>query len=311
MTFSLRRSIVVTALALLALPIQAAERSVAITIDDLPYQRGKTLAEIQTLTHDLVEQIRKHGAPVVAFVNETKLHERGEAELTARTALLEQWLDAGVELGNHTYSHMELNTNALEDYQQDILRGEEITKRLMRERGRTLRYFRHPYLHTGKEAETKANLERFLVQHGYTVAPVTIDNDEWIYAAAYDKAAEAKDAALMRRIGQDYLTYMDRAFEFSEDAAMQVFGRDIRQTLLIHANALNAEYYDELIEMMTRRGYRFISLPEALEDNAYRSKDTYVGPKGLSWLFRWAEGNELDTSKAPPIPAYVRELSGT
>lgn|SRR5512138_1049526 len=307
----LLRPLLIAALACFALPLHAADRYVAITIDDLPYQRGNSLAEIQALTDRLVEQVRTQGAPVAIFLNEKKLHDGGERELKARTALIEQWLDAGAELGNHTYSHAEINTLPFDDYAQDIVRGEEISKVLLKKRGKTLKYFRHPYLHTGKDPETRAALRSFLRQHQYIVAPVTIDNDEWIYGAAYDVAATQNDESTMRRIGADYLTYMEQAFEFSEQLARSLFGRDIKQTLLIHANALNAEYYDELVAMMKRRGYAFVSLSEALEDEAYRTEDTYIGPKGLSWLFRWGVGQELDTSKSPEIPTYVRELSGT
>lgn len=306
----LQRSLLIAALALLAVPLHAGDRYVAITIDDLPYQRGNSLAEIQALTDRLVEQIRVHKTPVAVFVNEGKLHEGGEQELKARIALLEQWLDTGAELGNHTYSHPDINTIAFDLYKQDILRGEEISKQLLSKRGKTLTYFRHPYLRTGKDAQTRAALVAFLRDHNYVVAPVTIDNDEWIYAAAYDKAAEQKDHATMRRIGVEYLAYMDQAFAFSEHVAQQLFDRSIKHTLLIHSNALNAEYYDELIAMMKKRGYEFISLSAALEDDAYRSKDKYAGPNGWSWLFRWGVGQELDTSKAPQIPAYIRALSG-
>lgn len=307
-----QRSLLIAALALLAFPLHAADRYVAITIDDLPYQRGNSLAEIQGLTNRLVEQVRTHDTPVAVFVNEKKLHDGGEQELKARTALIEQWLDAGAELGNHTYSHADIDTTAFDDYKQDIVRGEEISKVLLQRRGKTLRYFRHPYLRTGKDPGTRSALAEFLRDRGYVVAPVTIDNDEWIYAAAYDKAAAQKDEKTMRRIGADYLTYMDQAFAFSEQLARSLFDREIKHTLLIHANALNAEYYDELVAMMKRRGYAFISLSAALEDDAYRSEDTYVGPKGLSWLFRWGMGRTLDTSIIEPqIPAYVRTLSGT
>ena len=298
------------ALALFALPILAAERYVAITIDDLPTQRGNSLAEVQGITSRLIEQIRGAGTPVTAFVNEAKVHDGGEQELNARTALLEQWLDIGVELGNHTYSHADINSVGLDAYEQDLLRGEKILKQLLRTRGKTLTYFRHPYLHTGKDAQTKAALAAFLRDHNYVVAPVTIDNDEWIYGAAYDKAAEKKDEAAMRRIGTDYLAYMNQMFEFSEHVAQQVFGRDIKQTLLIHASALNAQYYGALTDMMKKRGYAFVSLSDALKDPAYRSEDKYVGPRGISWLFRWGQGKPLDDSKAPQIPSYIRELSG-
>lgn len=307
----LARAPLLAALALIALPLEAADRYVAVTIDDLPYQRGRSLAEIQALTNRLVEQVRTQETPVAAFLNEKKLHDGGEHELRARTALIEQWLDAGAELGNHTYSHADIDTTSFDEYKQEIVRGEEISKASLEKRGKTLKYFRHPYLRTGKDPETRRALAAFLSERGYIVAPVTIDNDEWIYGAAYDKAAAQNDEATMRRIGADYLTYMEQAFEFSEQIAQSLFGREIKHTLLIHANALNAEYYDELVAMMKRRGYAFISLSEALEDDAYRAEDTYIGPKGLSWLFRWSVGRTLETPTEPQIPSYIRALSGT
>ena len=289
---------------------QGVERFVSLTIDDLPYQRGGSLVDDQSLTKKLVTHIREQKVPTVGFVNEVKLHENGPEQLSARSALLEEWLDAGVELGNHTYSHVDINAVPFADYAQDLLKGEEITRALMRERGMTLRYFRHPYLRAGKEAATKAGLEKFLREHQYVIAPVTIDNDEWIFGGAYDVAASRSDAATMQRIGRDYLEYMEQALVFSEHLAIQVVGRDIRHVLLVHANAMNAEYLDDLIVKVRERGYEFISLPEALADDAYRRDDPYVGPKGWSWLLRWGVGQELDTSEAPQVPAYVMELAG-
>jgi peptidoglycan-N-acetylglucosamine deacetylase len=289
---------------------QAAERFVSLTIDDLPYQRGSSLADDQALTKKLVGHIREMKVPTVGFVNEIKLHENGPEQLTARTALLEEWLDAGVELGNHTYSHVDINAVPFADYTKDLLKGEAITRELMRERGMTLRYFRHPYLRTGKDAAVKVDLEKFLREHQYVIAPVTIDNDEWIFGGAYDAAAKRGDAAAMRRIGRDYLDYMEQAFVFSEHLARQVVGRDIKHVLLVHANAMNAEYLDDLIAKVRERGYQFIALPEVLTDDAYRRDDPYVGPKGWSWLLRWGVGQELDTSTAPQVPAYVMELAG-
>ena len=289
---------------------QGAERFVSLTIDDLPYQRGGGLVDDQLLTKKLVAHLREQKVPTVGFVNEIKLHENGPEQLAARSALLEEWLDAGVELGNHTYSHVDINAVPFEDYAQDLLKGEEITRALMRERGMTLRYFRHPFLRAGKEAGIKADLEKFLREHRYVIAPVTIDNDEWIFGGAYDVAATRGDAATMQRIGRDYLHYMEQAFVFSEHLARQVVGRDIRHVLLVHANAMNAEYLDDLIVEVRARGYEFISLPEVLADDVYRRDDPYVGPKGWSWLLRWGVGQEWDTSKAPQVPAYVMELAG-
>ena len=307
----MRARLILIALNILFVSVsQGAERFVSLTIDDLPYQRGGSLKDDQAMTKKLVGHIREQRVPTVGFVNEIKLHENGPEQLAARTALLKEWLAAGVELGNHTYSHLDINAVPFADYTQDLLRGEEVTRTLMRERGMTLRYFRHPYLRAGKEAAIKADLEEFLREHQYVIAPVTVDNDEWIFGGAYDVAAQRGDAAAMQRIGRDYLDYMEQAFAFSEHLARQVVGRDIKHVLLVHANAMNAEYLDDLIAKVRERGYEFVSLPEALSDDAYRRDDPYVGPKGWSWLLRWGVGQELDTSTAPHVPAYVMELAG-
>ena len=131
----------------------------------------------------------------------------------------------------------------------------------MAARGLTLRFFRHPFLHTGRDLENRAAFERFLAAHGYRVAPVTIDNDEYIFAGAYDRASKRGDADVVRaRSRTAYVPYMEAKAEFFERNSRELFGREIRQVLLIHANMLNADRFGDLAAMFERRGYRFITL---------------------------------------------------
>ena len=217
--------------------------------------------------------------------------------------MLEEWLGAGYDLGNHTYSHYSLYRTPLADFQADVVRGEVVTSQLL---GEQPRYFRHPYLNTGPDLETKTEFEQFLAERGYTVAPVTIDNDEWIYARAYARAQAAGDSTLAARVGADYVRYMDEVFAFYEGLSNDLLGREPMQVLLIHGNALNADCLDEIAEMMQARGYRFISLEEALQDPAYDLPDEYVGESGLSWLQRWwiTQGNEQREGRSYP-PKWV------
>lgn len=282
-------------------------RAVAVTVDDLPTVRGRDLQRMQAITSRLIAHTTVYEIPTIGFVNEQKL---GEPEaLLERIALLEQWLEAGHGLGNHTYSHPTLYDTPLADYEADVLRGEVVATRLLDGKHKQLRYFRHPYLNTGPDLETKAAFERFLTKHGYEVAPVTIDNEEWIYAFAYDRAEAAGDSVLAARVGTDYVRYMEEMFAFYEQLSQDLLGREPAQVLLIHANALNADYLDELVQMMRARGYQFISLEEALQDSAYRLPDEYVGESGLSWLQRWwiTQGNER--RKEPYPPKWVREVA--
>lgn len=279
------------------------ERTVAVTLDDLPGVVRGGLPALQATTVRLLGHIRAANIPAIGFVNEEKLSVPGEE--AQRTALLEQWLEAGLELGNHTYSHPSLFSTPLPEYQADVLRGERVTKRLLTGRGERPRYFRHPFLNTGPDLETKEALERFLDEHGYTVAPVTIDNDDYLYAAAYTNATAQGDSALMRRIGDDYVRYMNEIFAYYEGFSRDLLGREPAQVLLLHANALNGDYLDQVVAMMRERGYRFIPLEQALEDPAYDLPDKYAGRSGLSWLHRWALTQGRGPSEHPPVPQWI------
>lgn len=264
-------------------------REVAVTFDDLPVisVTRHDIALYREITGKLLATIKANGIPAIGFVNENKLYTDGKLN-EARVALLQQWLDSGLELGNHTFSHPDLHTTPLDAYQMNVVRGEEVTSRLLRQKGMRLRYFRHPFLHTGADLETKRKFEEFLHGRGYRVAPVTIDNSEWIFAAAYARAAERGDKQMMRRVASAYIPYMESMFDYYEKQSIALFGREIRQVLLLHANALNADYFGELVRVMKRRGYRFIALDEALADEAYASPDAYAGRGGITWLHRWA-----------------------
>jgi peptidoglycan/xylan/chitin deacetylase (PgdA/CDA1 family) len=285
----------------------ATDRAIALTFDDLPSSRSGSLADMKDINARLLATLRAHGITATGFANEIKLAASGEE--ADRTALLEAWLAAGHDLGNHTYAHLRFYDTPLAEMEADVLRGERITRPLMAAHGRRPRYFRHPTLNTGRDSLSRAAFEQFLTANGYAVAPVTIDNDEYLYAAAYDRARTRGDRAARDRIGAEYLRYMETVCAYYEPLSSHLFGREIAQVLLLHANSLNAAYLDGLVTMLRGRGYRFVTLGRALEDPAYRSRDTYIGPKGISWLQRWAITRGEDPGDQPAAPDWVREAA--
>jgi peptidoglycan/xylan/chitin deacetylase (PgdA/CDA1 family) len=294
-----------------SLPTPADEplRRVAITVDDLPVvsRNFRGPADHARITRQIVSVLRAQEVPAVGFVNETKLHRDGAVD-SNEVALLRQWTRAGFELGNHTYSHLDLHTNPLTAYLDDIARGDAVTRALLAEVGRRPRYFRHPFLHTGRSLDDRAEVDSLLSARGYRVAPVTIDNADYIFAAAYDDALARRDSVEARAIGDAYVVYMERVFAYYEAQAATITGRDIPQVLLIHASLLNADRLDALATMIRRRGYAFVRLDEALADSAYRSADTYVGPAGITWLHRWALTRGLRGAVfagEPEVPAEI------
>ena len=281
-----------------------AAREVAVTFDDLPAPYGD-LEDMRRITPKLLESLRRNGVPAVGFVNEAKLYRRGETD--ARTDLLRAWLDAGFELGNHTFSHINPHTAALAEYEEDVVRGETVTRLLLAERGLKLRYFRHPFLFTGTTPEYKRGLAEFLSARGYTVAPVTVDNNDFIFAKAYFDAKKRGDAGTAKRVADAYVPYMESVFDFFERLSAETFGREVRQTLLLHANELNADRFDELAAMMRRRGYKFVTLEEALRDPAYAEPDALY-KNGVSWIHRWRAAKGMAQKWEPDAPKFVYDL---
>lgn len=278
------------------------------TFDDLPGAALADRCDDAALggVHDrLLATLAKAQVPVIGFVNEGRLCEQLSPALLED--LLGRWLDAGMDLGNHTYSHPDINTTPLEKYQDNVVQGETLIKRLLEARGRRLRYFRHPYLHAGSTEDDKQGLESFLAKRGYEVAPVSFDNSEWIYASVYARAKRRGDSALMERIAGAYVEYMEETFVFFENYSRRLFDREIAQILLVHVNELNSDHFDKIIDLLKRRGYAFTTLEEALKDPAYESEDGYVGRNGISWLLRWGRTRGLPVEAGPQEPAWVAE----
>ncbi len=292
----------------------AASLRMAITVDDLPVgPPGKhTTAQQREITDRLLAALTSHHVPAIGFVNESKLEVDGVVE-PRRVKLLESWLDAGEELGNHGYAHLDLHRVPTGEWEADVLRGERVLRPLLESRGRKLRWFRHPYLHTGRSAEVQHQTAAFLKKHGYRIAPVTIDNGEWVYGKAYATAWNRGDQATMRRLGGDYVRYMLDVVTFYEGQSRQIVGRLIPQILLVHASALNADWLGPLLDALEKRGYRWIGLETAVEDPAFQHPtDGYTGAGGINWIQRWAITDHRDRKifrGEPEVPDWVVKLA--
>ena len=289
---------------------QTPARTMAVTFDDLPYVNfsgGPYVERGRAATDKILSTLKKHNAPAVAFVNEGKL--AGD-DRKARINLLRQWVNSGAILGNHTYSHPDFNRLTVEQFENQITSGEIVTRELMRSHAPYQLYFRHPLTHTGDTQEKKEAIEKFLAARGYKITPHTIENSDFIFNVPYAEALQRHDDALAQRVRDAYVDFTIAATEFAEKISPQLFGHEIPQILLIHANDLNGDALDELLRRFEARGYRFVTLDCVMADPAYQTKDTYVSTYGPTWLFRWAKsrGLNLDFSADPEPPKWVMDL---
>jgi len=290
--------------------LPAGAKTMALTFDDLPKSSGmEDIEGARRTTESILKVLKAHKGPAVGFVNEGKLY-AGAAMIEERAELLRLWVKAGVTLGNHTYSHLDINDVPLKKYQDDVVRGERTYTRLMRGIPAE-RWFRHPFTHTGPTEDVKAALNKFLAARGYRIAPFTIENSDWIFSAAYKKAKASGDEAQAVRVRDEYLVYTSQMLDWDEKLSREDFGRDIPQILLIHANDLHTDALDALLTNIEKRGYRWVTLAEAMKDAAYKTPDHFVGTSGPSWLHRWRVAKNLPDRmrEEPDPPQWVVDLS--
>lgn len=291
----------------------AQNKTMSITIDDLPVvSYGTDDPEFHLrVTQDLIRTFDEYDIPAIGYVNEFKLYRDGQPD-SDQVNLLELWLKNGYELGNHTFSHKNYHQVSFEEFTADVIKGEKISRELSEKYDKPYQYFRHPYLRLGLSESHADSLRLFLEEQGYTEAPVTIDNEDYLFAQAYHRAFQAHDQPLMQKIGDAYLKYMTDKLLFYEESSEKLFGRNIAQTLLIHASLLNAHYLDDLAEVYKEHGYRFVSQTGVLKDPAYETPFTRYGDWGISWIDRWALTQKVEREffeGDPVTPEFIKRLN--
>jgi hypothetical protein len=177
---------------------------------------------------------------------------------------------------------------ALADYVADIARDDTLLRSLVRPPTRRPLWFRHPYLETGPTQADREGIAAWLDQHGYRVAPVTVETSDDAFALPYDDALIRGDRPRAKAIRAAYLAYSARSVDWYRRAALDLFGRRPALVFLLHASRLNADCVDELSSLLRRRGLRPVSLAAALSDPVYGLPDGPPDANGDSWLDRWA-----------------------
>ena len=280
----------------------AQNKAIAFTIDDLPLNGPSIeIKRLEKMTAKLVSAAKKNRIPMVGFVNESQLYVPNETD--ARIAVLKMWADGGIELGNHTFSHLGFEGAQLSAYEDDFVRGESVIRILMKPK--KIRYFRHPFLQMGETRAQEEAFEKFIAERGYRSVPVTIDPMDWMFLAAYSKALKEKDKALQKRVTEDFLKFAGLRIDAAEKIADGLFNRQIKHILLIHGNELTADNFEALVKVFKDKGYQFITVEEALQDSIYRFPPKYAPTS--DWLSHWTQ-SEGKRFEMPAPPDYIQQI---
>ncbi|HLK41078.1 MAG TPA: polysaccharide deacetylase family protein, partial [Polyangiaceae bacterium] len=280
---------------------------VAITVDDLP-RNGPDIPGVTRLAvHErmLAAFARHRTPPVYGFVNGKALEEHPEER-----AALDAWRSAGFPLGNHGYAHAHAGDLSVAAFLSDLDRNERVLGELAGPdaAARASKVFRFPFLEEGADVPSRARLRAELAERGYRIAEATIDFFDWAYAPPYARCLEQGDARAVDALKETYLYQAAGALLWADEAARGLFGRPIKQILLLHDNAFTALVADELLTTYEKRGARFVSLDEALSDPAY-AEEPRVPKDCCGHFFMQVRASRGTRSPAfPPQPDTLLDL---
>jgi peptidoglycan-N-acetylglucosamine deacetylase len=254
-------------------------KQMAITFDDLPfgYTRTLTIEQRRDAVARVLATLRTHRITAAMFVVGSGLNDQNRDFIDAVAA-------AGHTIGNHSFSHRDFGTMSVEDYAIDIQKGGDAIKPWLK----GPHFFRYPFLRQGDTAEKRDAILNWLSLRGIRVAPVTIDNDDFVYnQRLVDAMAEGRTTD----VRDEYLGHMLKMADVYDAKARSLVGRPIKHVLLLHMNYLNALYLDELLQRFRASGWSFIPFEDALTDEVYALKYEHEGARGAG---------HLDAIKATP-----------
>ncbi len=246
----------------LAAPVAAQE--MALTFDDLPAHSALPPGETRLgVIARLVAALADAGAgPTTGFINAASLEEQPEDR-----AVLEVWRAAGNSLGNHGWSHANLDTVGAEAFAAELARNEPVLARLAGDTD--WRWFRYPFLAEGQVPAVRRSAREALRERGYKVASVTMDFSDWAFNEPYARCRTQGNTAGVARLEVLYLASAQEALTASRAQSNALFERDIPYVLLMHAGAFDAHMLPRLLAMYEARGMRFVTLKQAMADPFY------------------------------------------
>jgi peptidoglycan-N-acetylglucosamine deacetylase len=243
-------------------PTSIAAKEIALTVDDLPFVGSSdnnegNIRRARERFLSILASIKDNQVPATGFII-AKAIGKGQWEL------LEEFRNAGLELGNHTYSHANLNHLSAQKYIEEIARADQILSPVMT----TPKYFRYPYLAEGKGA-TKQEVQEYLAKQQYVIAPVTIDSKDYMFNERLLHIPWRVRSQHFNSIKNQYLSFI-----WKQTQKVEKRSNNTRQILLVHANLLNSLFLNDVIQMYKNNGYTFITLDKALAANSATSANS-------------------------------------
>ena len=278
----------------------ASGQQMAVTFDDLPVHGalppGMTRLEIaQSILATLK---REQMPPVYGFINGG----RGQDDPSS-LSVLQSWREAGQPLGNHTWAHLDLNKESPEEFGAEVLRNEPLLEGLVKTGD--WHWLRYPFLHEGNTLEKRRAVRAWALAHGYKIAEVSMDFEDYLWNEPYARCVAKHDDASIQELHDSYLAVAAQYYSVFRELSRLLYSRDVKYVLLMHVGAFDARMLPELLALYRARGMRFISLPDAMSDSAYQDDPDIGEASGGTFLELMMKKKKL---KFPPNSKPYKEL---
>jgi peptidoglycan/xylan/chitin deacetylase (PgdA/CDA1 family) len=281
----------------ISVPGFAPAQELAITFDDLPL--NGTLPPGVTRT-ELVQRVVKvlkhyHVPQVYGFVNA----KRFEGDQDGAEAL-KRWVAAGERVGNHTYSHPDLNMMTSELFLADVYRNEPVLELLSS--GDDWRWFRYPFLREGDTLDKRRSVRAALKERGYRIAEVTLDYEDYLWNSPYARCVARHDEKSLRWLRSSYLSCASEYIDADRQMAHLTLGRDPSHVLLLHLGAFSDTILPDLLALLHQKGFRLVTLEEAQRDPLYQSDPDAGSRNGGTLLEQWMDARAIKYPAVTPKP---------
>ncbi|HXK59212.1 MAG TPA: polysaccharide deacetylase family protein [Acidobacteriota bacterium] len=263
-----------------------AEKKILLTFENMPATKPLGFWSPREISNMILRALEANKIKAVGFVVGEKIEEDPSSFI-----VLEDWASRGHILGNQTFGNVDLNELSAEDFLHHAADGQKPIWAASKRFKFNFRYFRFPQLHEGNNARKRKEVRQALLNGGYQIVPVTVKTSDFRFNRPF--IDRQKSQASQEDLKSSYLQHVGEMLDYAEKQSTAVFGRQITQILQLRAGIATGHFLEDLISMLRQRGYQFVSLPEALEDPAFQTEETYVGPLGLSFLDRVAATRSL------------------
>ncbi|ESQ94478.1 polysaccharide deacetylase family protein [Asticcacaulis benevestitus] len=275
---------------------------VAITVDDLPAHGAVPLGINRVdVARDYLAALKAHEVPgVYGFIN--AIHIKADP---SSAEVLKMWRAAGYPLGNHGYSHMNINAGGLEAFEGDLIGNEPVLAELMK--GEDWRVLRFPFLNAGTDPALHSGIMAWLKTHNYRIADVTMSFNDWAYTDTYARCMAKGDAVTIEAMKAQYMLGVKASIARGLSGSEKVYGRQIPHVLLIHEGAFTALMLPQVLDTFEKAGAHFVTLDQAQSDPAYSAPSEHRGEQLL--IERTAKEKGIDIWKDAPADVDISNLA--